>query len=54
LMQYLELHHKISLKECASLLKINTWKASRKLVLLTLADVLQIVPTEKGDFYMRK
>ncbi|NBP68018.1 MAG: ATP-binding protein [Cytophagia bacterium] len=54
LMQYLELHHKISLKECARLLKINTWKASRKLVLLTLADVLQIVPTEKGDFYMRK
>lgn len=54
LMQYLELHHKITLKECAQLLKINKWKASRKLVLLTLGDVLQIIPTDKGDLYMRR
>ncbi len=54
LMQYLEEHQKITLKECARLLKINNWKASRKLVLLTLGDVLQIIPTDKGDLYMRK
>lgn len=53
LMQYLEVHKHITLSECAVLLKINTWKASRKLVLLTLADVLKISPTEKGDLYSR-
>lgn len=54
LMQYLELHQTITLKECAALLKINKWKASRKLVLLVLADVLHLTPTEKGDSYSRK
>jgi predicted HTH transcriptional regulator len=54
LMQYLEVHNTISLSECETLLKINTWKASRKLVLLVLAGVLEITPTEKGDLYSRK
>ena len=54
LMQYLEVHKQINLLECARLLKINTWKASLKLILLTLADVLAIQPTEKGDIYQRK
>jgi predicted HTH transcriptional regulator len=53
LMQYLDTHTTITLPECARLLKINKWKASRKLVLLTLADVLKITPTEKGDLYAR-
>lgn len=54
LMQYLDVHKTITLSECETLLKINTWKASRKLVLLVLADVLKITPTEKGDVYARK
>lgn len=54
LMQYLEVHKTITLKECSQLLKLNTWRTSRKLVLLVLADVLQLVPTEKGDIYLRK
>jgi predicted HTH transcriptional regulator len=54
LMQYLEVHGLITLQECTQLLKINRWKASRKLILLTLADVLKVTPTEKGDFYSRK
>jgi len=54
LMQYLEVHKAITLEECGTLLKINRWKASRKLVLLALADVLEITATEKGDFFSRK
>lgn len=54
LMQYLEVHRTITFKECSQLLKINSWKTSRKLVLLVLADVLQLIPTEKGDVYLRK
>lgn len=54
LMQYLEVHKTITLAECAALLKINNWKASRKLILLSLAEVLQITPSEKGDTFSRK
>lgn len=54
LMQYLEVHKTITLKECSQLLKINLWRTSRKLVLLVLADVLLLTPTEKGDVYSRK
>lgn len=54
LMQYLEMHKTITLKECSQLLKINSWQTSRKLILLVLADVLQLIPTEKGDIYLRK
>lgn len=54
LMQYLETHKTITFKECSKLLKINPWKTSRKLVLLVLADVLQLIPSEKGDLYIRK
>lgn len=54
LMQYLESHKTITFKECSKLLKINPWRTSRKLVLLVLADVLQLIPTEKGDLYIRK
>jgi hypothetical protein len=53
LMQYLEVHQFITLIECANLLKINKWRASRKLILLVLADVLKIEPSEKGDRYVR-
>jgi hypothetical protein len=54
LMQYLELHKRITLEECSSLLKINKWKTSRKLILLVLSNVLDITPTEKGDVFSRR
>lgn len=54
LMQHLDYQKEITLKECSKLLKINSWKTSRKLVLLVLADVLELTPTEKGDLYSRK
>lgn len=54
LMQYLDEKQYITLKEFVSLRRINKLYASKKLVLLVLANVLNIIPTEKGDLYAIK
>ncbi len=51
LMQYLDEKEVITLKEFADLCGLGRLNASRKLILLVLANVLKIVPHEKGDLY---
>lgn len=51
LMQYLDEKECITVKEFASLCGLGRLYASRKLILLVLANVLKIVPHEKGDLY---
>jgi hypothetical protein len=51
LVKYLEQHQVITLKKFAELRGLTRFYASRKLVLLVLADVLNITPHEKGDMY---
>ena len=53
LMEYLELNKTISLDEYRKLAKLNRFRAAKKLVLLVLANVLRIAPSEKGDLYSR-
>ncbi|MTI31832.1 AlbA family DNA-binding domain-containing protein [Xanthovirga aplysinae] len=54
LMEYLQNHDHITLKEFSSLAKINLFKSSRTLILLVLANVLEIIPREKEDYYILK
>ena len=51
LMQYLDANATITLKKFIELSGLNRSYASKKLVLLVLADVLLIAPHEKGDLY---
>lgn len=51
LMQYLDANPSITLKKFIELSGLNRFYASKKLVLLVLADVLNITPHEKGDLY---
>jgi predicted HTH transcriptional regulator len=51
LMQYLEENKVITLKEFVAVSGLNRIYASRKLILLVLANVLRITPHEKGDLY---
>lgn len=51
LMKYLADHSTITLKEFIALRGVKKIYASRKFVLLVLADVLTIKPHEKGDIY---
>lgn len=51
LMKYLEHHPHISLDHYRALTGLNRYRASRNLVTLVLANVLDITPTEKGDRY---
>ncbi len=51
LMQYLDEKECITVKEFANLSGLGRLYASRKLILLVLANVLKIVPNEKGDLY---
>jgi predicted HTH transcriptional regulator len=51
LMKYLEEKSSITLKEFVQISKLKKFYASKKLVLLVLADVLKISPHEKGDVY---
>ena len=51
LMKYLDEKECITVKEFASLSGLGRLYASRKLILLVLANVLKIVPNEKGDLY---
>jgi hypothetical protein len=49
LVQYLAENPDITLNKFIELRKIKRFDASKKLVLLVLADVLLITPHEKGD-----
>jgi hypothetical protein len=51
LMQYLDTNPTITLKRFIELSGLKKFYASKKLVLLVLADVLRITPHEKGDLY---
>jgi predicted HTH transcriptional regulator len=51
LMKYLADNKTITLPQFRELTSLNRFKASRKLILLVLADVLKIQATEKGDVY---
>lgn len=51
LMQHLSTTGSITLKEFAELSKLRRYYASRKLILLVLANVLRVTPGEKGDIY---
>ncbi len=51
LMQYLDEKKAITLKEFVALSGLSRLYASRKLILLVLANVLRITPHEKGDLY---
>jgi predicted HTH transcriptional regulator len=53
LMKYLDQYHHITLQEFQRLTKLNRFKARRKLILLVLANVLQITASEKGDVFSR-
>lgn len=51
LMQYLDANPAITLRKFIELSGLNRFYASKKLVLLVLADVLNVTPHEKGDLY---
>lgn len=51
LMQYLDINRTITLKEFMQLSKLKRFYASKKLVLLVLANVLHVTPHEKGDLF---
>lgn len=51
LMQYLDEKKAITLREFVALSGLSRLYASRKLILLVLANVLRITPHEKGDLY---
>ena len=53
LMQYLENHQKITLREFCALARLPRRVASRTLVRLVLANVLTVIPKEKEDVYIR-
>ena len=50
-MKYLEVHQAITLKEFMLVSGLKRFIASKKLVLLVLANVLRVIPSEKGDLY---
>lgn len=53
LMKYLDQYPSITLMEFQKLTGLNQYAASRKLILLVLANVLKIKATNKGDLYSR-
>ena len=50
-MRYLDQHARINLDQAQELLKISRKKAAVTLTTLVRGDVLQILPSEHGDFY---
>jgi len=52
LLQHLEKHNRITVKEFSELAKISYHKASQKLILLTSNHVLRICPCEKDDYFV--
>jgi predicted HTH transcriptional regulator len=53
LMKYLDKNPSITSKEFQKLTGLNQYIASRKLILLVLANVLRITAGAKGDLYSR-
>lgn len=53
LLQQLEQIPHITLAQYMKFSGLNRFKASRKLILLVLANVLKITASEKGDLYSR-
>jgi predicted HTH transcriptional regulator len=53
LFQYLAINTSISLPAFRQLTGLNRFMAARKLILLVLANVLKITPSEKGDTFSR-
>lgn len=53
LMVYLEQIPQITLQQYMKFAGLNRFRASRKLILLVLANVLKITASEKGDLYSR-
>jgi hypothetical protein len=51
LMGYLDSNQNITLNKFVELTKLKRFYASKKLVLLVLADVLRVTPHEKGDIF---
>ena len=51
LIQYLDKNPTITLKEFMALGNLKRFYASRKLIILVLADVLHVTPHEKGDLF---
>jgi predicted HTH transcriptional regulator len=51
LMKYLDENTSVTLKKFMEVAGLNRNRASKKLVLLVLADVLKVSPHEKGDVY---
>lgn len=53
LMEYLEMQPSVTLADYRKFSGLNRFQASRKLILLVLANVLKITASEKGDLYSR-
>ena len=53
LMEYLEMQASVTLADYRKFSGLNRFQASRKLILLVLANVLKISASEKGDLYSR-
>jgi hypothetical protein len=51
LMRYLDTNASITLKEFTEVSGLKRFYASKKLVLLVLANVLRITPHDKGDLF---
>jgi hypothetical protein len=51
LMKYLDVNQSITLDKFIELTRMKRFYASKKLVLLVLADVLRVTPHEKGDIF---
>jgi predicted HTH transcriptional regulator len=51
LMEYLDKNTSITLTEFIALTGLKKFYASKKLIILVLADVLRITPNEKGDLF---
>ncbi len=51
LIQYLDKNPTITVKEFMALSNLKRFYASRKLIILVLADVLHVTPHEKGDLF---
>jgi predicted HTH transcriptional regulator len=54
LMKYLDENECITVGKFASIAGLSRYMSSKTMILLVLANVLQVVPTEKEDIFMRK
>jgi len=54
LMDYLDKNDSITLREFKRQNKISTYQASRGLILMVLANVLEVLPSDKEDLYILK